>query len=469
MFNEPLRFSRFAHVFQRDGIAALFHALKLKTVFVEKRLLTLVQEFRYGMAPNQLLESIKNEKARKSLRQLISELANLEILVPIHYDEVSRLKKIQKANLRVSIGILYLLLTDQCNFRCDYCFVENAIPPLYSFSQMTKKTAKAALDLFAKCVARNPQGHQPKGETIIFYGGEPLLNKKVFKFALEYIQLLKEKEGLPPPIKVALNTNGSLIDEEVSELIVKHNVRPSISLDGPQEIQDQFRKGISGRGTFAETIRGYRLLQAKKVPVSISCTIGPHNIERLEEVFQWFVEDLAVQGLGFNLLLNTPQFMADTEYAKRATEKIIRCYEIARKHGIYEDRMMRKVKAFVHGKPHFIDCGGCGRQIVVAPDGQIGLCHAYLGSRKYFVGNVPKDFNPLKHRDFIDWSQRSPINMPQCFDCEALGICGGGCVYNAEIENGSIWTIHKPFCVHTKTILQWLIWDLYAKTQKGGD
>jgi len=191
----------------------------------------------------------------------------------------------------------------------------------------------------------------------------------------------------------------------------------------------------------------------------------------LEEVFEWFKDYLDVRGLGFNLFLNTPSFKANEEYARQATEKIIRCYEIARKYGIYEDRIMRKVKAFVEGKPHFIDCGGCGRQIVVSPDGKIGVCHAYVGSKKYFVGDITKDFDPFRDPVFIEWNKRSPLNIPQCFDCEALGICGGGCVYNAEMNNGSIWTIDRPFCVHSKEILQWLIWDLYGNIaeKKGGD
>jgi len=51
--------------------------------------------------------------------------------------------------------------------------------------------------------------------------------------------------------------------------------------------------------------------------------------------------------------------------------------------------------------------------------------------------------------------------MPQCFGCEAIGLCGGGCPINAELNFGSIWALDTRFCIHTKSTLEWMIWDQY--------
>lgn len=109
--------------------------------------------------------------------------------------------------------------------------------------------------------------------------------------------------------------------------------------------------------------------------------------------------------------------------------------------------------------------GRCeGGQIVIAPDGHVGICHGYLGSRKYFVTNVNNmKFDPQSDPVFMEWSRRSPLNMDICRDCPALGICGGGCPLNADYEKGSIWEIDKRFCVHCKATIEWLIWDLYKQ------
>jgi len=55
--------------------------------------------------------------------------------------------------------------------------------------------------------------------------------------------------------------------------------------------------------------------------------------------------------------------------------------------------------------------------------------------------------------------------MPECQGCFALGICGGGCPYQSELETGSIWGLDKRFCIHAKMTLEWLVWDLYKQTQ----
>lgn len=58
-------------------------------------------------------------------------------------------------------------------------------------------------------------------------------------------------------------------------------------------------------------------------------------------------------------------------------------------------------------------------------------------------------------------------NIFQCKNCPALGICGGGCPFQAEIEKGSIWDLDERFCIHAKLTLEWLIWDLLKQTQTG--
>jgi len=71
------------------------------------------------------------------------------------------------------------------------------------------------------------------------------------------------------------------------------------------------------------------------------------------------------------------------------------------------------------------------------------------------------DFDIGEDPDYKEWSMRSPLNMPQCQKCPALGICGGGCPFQSEIEKGSIWALDDRFCVHAKMTLEWLIWDLF--------
>jgi len=172
-----------------------------------------------------------------------------------------------------------------------------------------------------------------------------------------------------------------------------------------------------------------------------------------------------VGNVGFNPLLNSHQYkINDPNYSNKVAKAMIECFKIARERGIYEARMMRKVKTFVDGTIYDRDCCGCGKQVVVLPNGNIGVCHAYSGTGEFFV-KPDSDFDPFEHPFWKEWSRRSPLNMPKCYGCEALTICGGGCPHNAELNKGSIWEIDEGFCVHAKETLSWLIWDLHEQAK----
>jgi uncharacterized protein len=58
-----------------------------------------------------------------------------------------------------------------------------------------------------------------------------------------------------------------------------------------------------------------------------------------------------------------------------------------------------------------------------------------------------------------EWRHRFPLNMKECANCEAIGICGGGCPYAAKALHGSIWQVDERVCSQSKQVLEWMIWD----------
>lgn len=63
----------------------------------------------------------------------------------------------------------------------------------------------------------------------------------------------------------------------------------------------------------------------------------------------------------------------------------------------------------------------------------------------------------MKSNVLKEWTNRQPVNMLDCKYCPALGVCGGGCDFNAEIKFGGLQKRDKTFCVHTHKILDWLL------------
>lgn len=449
-----LRWSRFAHSFQKDGVTALFHSLTHQVLY-----------FPTGL-PVPVIggESIASDILTADI---IQKLVGKGFLVSSKYEEQGVLDQIREQFLAApSYGILYLLLTDACNLRCEYCVIEGTMPPGHTFTSMSEEVAFRGIDLFVQLwsCSTSMVSQDKRSATIIFYGGEPLMNKKVFLAAVNRIGDMKKQGLLPARARISLITNGTILDDDLMRCFLEHDVSVSFSIDGPQEIHDANRVTVDGNGTFKQAKKSLMRCKEVGVNVSISCTISPANIDNLPQIMEWFVDELGVTGMGLNLLLDRPGYlrMDPLEYAVLATRQIIKGYEVARRRGIYEDRMMRKIEAFVLKKLHLVDCGGCGGQIVVTPDGLIGPCHMYMPTRKHFPTTVwDADYDFFGSDLFLKWTRRSPINMPGCWDCPALGSCGGGCLYNADMRCSNMWQPDPGFCIHSKMILEWLIWDLF--------
>ena len=177
------------------------------------------------------------------------------------------------------------------------------------------------------------------------------------------------------------------------------------------------------------------------------------------------IDKYQIKSMGFNILLTDSVYSVPEQYFIDVSQFIVDAFKIFRDKGIYEDRIMRKVNAFVEHKLHFQDCAAeGGNQLVVAPDGEVGLCHGYLSTRETFVTNVNDiDFDMTTDPVFLDWNKRTPFNMPQCENCMALGTCGGGCALNAKANGKSIWDLDERFCVHAKATIEFLIWDLFEQ------
>ncbi len=452
----PLKLSRFAHFIDgENGYVGILNALNLGVVVANSEIANFLRL-------QQSRETVDIDSFNIRFSQLIEALKRQHLLVPADTPATDELKIAQEHLTHSPIGILYLLLTDACNIRCRYCYFEGAIPMPHKFLNMSEEIAKRGINLFARIIPRSLEYGLEEAQ-IILYGGEPFINWKVMQSALDYIHYLREQGKLPLSTSVTINTNGMLITEAIVERLRQFPfITLAVSVDGPKDIHDLQRVDYGGHGTFDRVQRGIRLLRDAGLNVGLCCTLSSHNLDHAEEILVWLQDTYGISSLGFNILIETPLLNIKgnrSAYAEKVADKLISCFLIARERGIYEDRIMRKVKSFVSGKIYFYDCGGCGQQIVVSPDGQVGTCQAYCGTKKYFTP-LTDVFEPESHPFWSEWRMRAPINMPQCIDCIALGNCGGGCPFSADMQAGSIWALDETFCVFSKKIITFLVKDL---------
>lgn len=462
MYNN-LTFSRYLFTYERDNVLAVFHSLKMKPIFIEKRLFLFIKEI---IEEDKVYDDknirLSYKEDAESIFLIINALIDNRVL-NTDIDKDNKVIQHFRDNLKTGTGkikIAYFILAEACNLACSYCFEYAPNHAINKSTIMSKETALKSIDFFEKMLTLYDSEEEEK--TILFYGGEPLLNHDVLFYILEEIETRKQKSNLWNNLQLSIVTNGVLLTKDIIKSLVKFNVSIAISIDGPKYITDKNRFNKGGGSVFGNIMQGIELCQKHNVPFSLSVTLSEKAIQNNEDVLK-FIEEINPSSLGFNILMTDSESNIYNEYDEEAADFLIKAFKKFREKNIYEDRMMRKVKSFVNSEVYPFDCGATGaNQIILSPSGKVGICHGYLEDKKFFPTTIDDiGFIPSNDNVFNDWSKRSPLNMKECQDCIALGICGGGCPMNAERNFGSIWDLDERFCIHAKKTLEWMIWDLY--------
>jgi len=454
--SEPVRFSKWAHVKKRDDVYAVFHSLCLSLLFFEARYKELLDKLQLGTTLGHLRTLYDDAD------NVIEELFSQQMIVSVGHDDDAVLREKQGIYVsKPSLETIFMLLTDACNLACGYCFINGNMPNQRCGEKvMSWDTARETIEMYFANL-RPTKFHK----TIVFYGGEPLLMFPLLKRIINYIHESHGVELEKYKIGLLLITNGTKITQEIANYLSEHReVTICVSLDGCEETNDLKRVYVDGRGTFRNIVAGIELLHlAGRRDINISATIDEHNVDRLDELLVLH-KQYGFQTVNFNLLLDTAERTVDPAYTEHATVRMVQYFEKAREIGLYEDRIMRKVRAIGRNVLHPFDCRATGAQLAISPDGSLGICHEGVGCKSFFFGKVSQSFVFADHPLIQEWGRRSPLTMPQCFSCPSLGLCGGGCAYSAFLRHGTIWAVDDKFCKHSLTVLDWLIWDVYNQT-----
>ncbi|MBU1557718.1 radical SAM protein [Patescibacteria group bacterium] len=452
------RLSRWCKFFEKGNVVAVFHSLTFDLLFLD------------GDVGGKLKDLSNSVLSELSFCEIIGDdifdlLKDNSLIVSDVENDLDKLFSLRnEMKKEVKLNMLYLLLTDGCNLKCRYCFEDTPeTSGVFIPKKMSLDCVKQSIDYFARLLKKH--GSAGGQKIIHLYGGEPMLNPEAVKIAISHSQKLKSKGQLPKDCEVAIVTNGTLVDDEFAKLFAENGVTVGLSLDGPRRINNAYR--IPQNGTtdvFAKVEGCYNLLKKHGVKIGFSSTLSPEVVDNFEEVLNFFVNEIGIQdGICFNILHYNPRINVGERYFQETAKSLIRAFKLFREKSIYEERMMRKAKAFAFKKPIFCDCGVNGGQIVIAPDGKVGVCQDFVKPRKYFGDELTQnpDYDPFESGLYDGWKNRSPFFMEQCYDCEAIALCGGGCPASIELRTGSRWDIDDRVCPHSKQSLEWLIWDTY--------
>lgn len=194
-----------------------------------------------------------------------------------------------------SLQILVKPSGSACNLRCDYCFYLDK-------SRLYPDVAAAAMRMDPRVhesfVDQLMDGQLPgAGVTISWQGGEPtLMGLDFFRRAVRYA---RERAPTGAPVGFTLQTNGTLLDAEWCRFLRDEQVLVGLSVDGPPELHDTYRRDARGRGTFARVARAAELLKEHEVDVNALCSVHAANAEHPREVYAFLRDDLGMDWIQF--------------------------------------------------------------------------------------------------------------------------------------------------------------------------
>jgi len=336
-----------------------------------------------------------------------------------------------------------------CNLNCEYCFYLEK-QALFAQNEKYRMPDDVLRAFISNYISSQPT---PVVE-FVWQGGEPtLLGIDFFKRVVE----LQKHFGGSKTIANALQTNGILLTDEWCSFLKKHNFMVGISLDGPKEIHDRYRRDKKGAGSFDQVMRGLKLLQKYKAEYNVLACVARETAHKPLDVYHFFKS----QGVEFIQFSPVVERMPDSSSIqlglrlagpaslKEAKERAeVTPWSVTPEEygnfliAIYEEWVRYDVgNVFVMNfewaldawmgepSPVCVHARQCGRSLVMEHNGDVYACD-HCVYPQYKLGNIKTE----RLSDMVNKSLQSNFGVMKekalprwCSECDVLKACQGGC------------------------------------------
>ena len=318
----------------------------------------------------------------------------------------------------------YIAVTDKCNLNCSFCF-RNGLP------KRTKNKIFSAKDI-QKFINMRARLDNDKTTSIVFYGGEPLLNQILIE---DIINILPRNEFI-----FSLYTNGLLL-ERIGQNILDNLSYLIVSLDGDIEKNDKYK----GNGTFDIIVKNISEIKKK---------FNGETVARIT-----LTSESSLYRSIFPIIDNFDHFFWQFESTK-SCENSLRLHETYNRDldvllNYWIEKMQQGIicnfipfqaiatSIIWNNKINTLRCG-CGSSFIyIDSDGSCYTCDELVGYDEFYIGNIYEGIQfsgEYLYKDYIHF----------CSVCEVAGICGGRCIaayikYSADK--------FKYYCHNTKILI----------------
>lgn len=375
-------------------------------IIIDKRVLAIINLCN----GKETVDSISNKlKIKKDL--LISFLNKLN-----EYHIISFSNKIKEEKSKILN--CWLHITNNCNLNCRYCYITK------NKNDLDFLTSKKIVDTLLTTANKNNFDQI----LITFSGGEPLLKLSLIKQIITYTTKQKTIK-----INYRILTNGTLINNEIINLIKKYNIDIRISLDGIKKYNDRNRYYHNKQGSYNDVIKNIIFLKDNGINPTINVVITKQNIDGLNKITKKLIE----LNLPFKYSLEKsnnnikPETLLIKNKIGRKLKKSLTMIKKVYKKQKFNANFAVDNLSFNNNTNQ--NCAIGRNTIAINENGEIALCAMSFNQT---VDNIQNT------KDIIEKTKNNPISqfkitkLNDCQNCLWAKVCNNGCpILNMNLNN----------------------------------
>lgn len=349
-----------------------------------------------------------------------------------------------------------------CNLRCKYCYEFKRNGDIYNSDKLDEKQLCNYIERVAAVC--------PNSRILwMLHGGEPLINGlDYFESFVDCIRKMNEQYDVE--FKIALQTNVTLLTDQWVKMLEKNldllsERIVSVSIDGPQRINDMARVTPNGASSYQMTMDAINRIKNSQLVFTTISVVGEHNVKEPDEVYRF------IRHLNPNLCKFIPCYNYDSsgktelmgitplEYA----EFMCRIFDLwmhdlpGQKEWFVIEPIASIISKLTNTFVTWCEYREekCDNFICLYPDGEMWLCDTFdhdTMRENAFVGNI-YDITDDKLKRILEtpcscckYETFYSDMTEQCMNCDIYTECRGGCIANRMDMKRKSSRLFQEYC-----------------------
>lgn len=368
-----------------------------------------------------------------------------------------------------------------CNLACRYCYYlgkkheedHSCNSKIINYSLLEKAIREYILE-------------NPSNPSFVWHGGEPLLAPLEF---YQNVLEIQKKYARNIYVENSIQTNGTLLNDNYCEFFAKNNWLVGISIDGPKDIHDKYRKTADGKPTFEKVMKGIELLKKHGVQWNAMAVISDYCAKYPNRFYEFF-KGISCQFIQFTPLVER-NLKESSKLASLQDEGVISNYSVRPESwgnflcDIFDKWIAKDVgeifiQIFESTLANWLNItpgvctmsDSCSSSLVLSHNGDIYPCDHFVFPH-YKLGNLyEQNFTQLRdNRKIKNFALMKTELLPdECKQCEFYFACKGECPRNRFCKSLSgqpyanyLCGGYKKFFKHASPYMDYLKQEFLAR------